>query len=97
MFLEEFLPLKGATFLADCDPKPAALELFDVIPGRYSAGLVRPSFNLLFRSEPDVLLVTGLYKIRSGAFGPEIVYIEPTMAPTGPDAPAGYYYQSVFC
>lgn len=96
MYIEEFLPLKGRTFLADCDPKAASLELADVLPGRQIPGSERQGFILIFRSNPDTLLLKGMYKMKCGSFGPEIIYIEQTNAPPDPGAPAGYYYQAVF-
>lgn len=94
LFIEQFLPLKGRAFIADCDPKAAELQLVDVQPGRQRQGGIGVSFALLFRSNPDVLLVAGLYKIRCGNFGPEVVYIEATTPPA--EGGTGYYYQSVF-
>ena len=96
MYVEEFLPLKGRKFIADCDPKAATLDLYDVLPGKSQRGVARQSFILIFRSEPDVLLGTGMYKMTSGDFGPDIIYIERTAPPTEEEAPSGYYYQAVF-
>ena len=96
MYVEEFLPFKGRKFLAHCDPRPAALDLYDVLPGKWTPGVVRQSFILIFRSEPAVLLGTGLYVMKSDGFGPDVIYIEGIAPPAGGDAPAGYYYQAVF-
>jgi hypothetical protein len=94
--MEEFLPLKGRKFLAHCDPRPAALDLFDVLPRKQTPGVARQSFILIFRSEPAVLLGTGMYVMKSDGFGPDIIYIEGIALPADADAPAGHYYQSVF-
>lgn len=93
--IEEFQPLLGRTFLADCDPKPAALILVDVQPGRQTPGVARQAFRLLFRSAPDAVLVPGMYVMKSDGFGPDIIYIERTQAPSE-DFAEGHYYQAVF-
>jgi len=93
--IEEFQPLLGKTFLADCDPKPAVLTLIDVRPGRQTPGIPRQAFRLLFRSGPEALLVTGMYTMKSDGFGPDIIYIERTQPPAG-DGADGHYYQAVF-
>lgn len=96
IFIEEFQPLLGQTFLADCDPKPVALTLIEVRPGRQTPGIARQAFRLLFRSGPDALLVAGMYAMKSDGFGPDIIYIERTNAPIGPEGVDGYHYQAVF-
>ncbi|MDB5678683.1 hypothetical protein [Sphingomonas bacterium] len=92
--IEEFLPLVGQTFEVHCDPKNVLLKLVEATPGRQRAFDDRPPFTLIFHSSPDILLVDGLYVMKSGKFGPDTIYIAPTIAQPG--AAPGYYYQAVF-
>lgn len=92
--IEEFLPLVGQTFDVHCDPKNVPLKLVEATPGRQRAFDDRPPFTLIFHSSPDILLVDGLYVVKCGNFGPDSVFIAPTIAQPG--APPGYYYQAVF-
>jgi hypothetical protein len=95
MFFHEFEPLVGQTFLADCTPRPAELELVEARPIRSSGAIPRPQFTLIFRSTPSVFLVAGVYMMRCGPFGPELIYIAPTLPP--PDASGGdQFYQAAF-
>lgn len=96
MYIEEFLPLKGQTFEADCDPRSVPLVLSDILPAIQSAGVARQSFILLFTSAPDALLVPGMYRMKTKGFGPEIIYIERTTPPNAANSFDGYYYQAVF-
>ena len=91
--IDEFAPMVGQTMLADCNPRPAELVLVALHPyhRRMSA---RVPFTLIFRSAADEQLVAGMYPLRGGEFGPDIVYLEPTMPPQ--DAAPGNYYQAVF-
>ena len=91
----ELEPLVGQTFLADCDPKPVPLQLVEARPVRMTGSIIRPQFTLIFRSAPSALLVAGIYTMRCGLFGPEMIYIAPTMAPIGV-VEAGHYYQAAF-
>jgi len=90
----EFEPLVGKIFLADCDPKPAPLELVEARPILMTGSIIRPQFTLVFRSAPSTLLIAGIYTMRCGLFGPEMIYIAPTFAPPG--ALPGQYYQAAF-
>lgn len=91
--IDEFAPLVGQTLLADCSPRPAPLVLVALHP--YTRGIsARVPFTLVFRSASDIQLVAGLYPLKCGEFGPDIVYLEPMMPPQ--DAVAGNYYQAVF-
>lgn len=92
--IEEFLPLVGRMFEVDCDPKSVAIKLVEATPGRQRAFDDRPPFTLVFQSSPDILLVDGLYTMKCGAFGPDIIFIS-SMIPV-PGAAPGYYYQANF-
>lgn len=94
MVLEEFAPLVGAAFSADCDPRPAELILVEASPLRHRGFGDRPPFILIFRSSPAVLLVSGSYALRAEGFGPAIVDILQIAPPSG--ATDGHYYQAVF-
>lgn len=94
--IEELLPLAGQTFLADCEPKAAALVLVEVIPGRERPGLTGRSFTLIFRSTPDVLLTAGMYTMKTDSFGPDVIYLERTVPPSDQAGSPDHYYQAVF-
>jgi hypothetical protein len=95
MFFHEFEPLVGQTFLADCNPRPAELELVEARPIRLSVALPRPQFTLIFRSASSVSLVAGTYTMRCGPFGPELIYIAPTLPPPGA-SDGDHFYQAAF-
>jgi hypothetical protein len=95
MLFHEFEPLVGQTFLADCNPRPAELELIEARPIRLSGAVPRPQFTLIFRSAPSVFLVAGVYTMRCGPFGPELIYIAPTLPPPTVSG-GGQFYQAVF-
>lgn len=95
LYIEQFLPLKGRTFQAHCEPRTAELTLVDVQPSRERVGGEGIGFSLIFQSTPQVLLTAGMYPLKSGSFGPEVIYLEPTTAPPG-DGPPGYFYQAIF-
>jgi hypothetical protein len=92
--LEEFAPLVGKDMLADCTPKPIELVLVEAHPLRPSAFSSRQPFVLVFRSRPEILLVSGNYVMRCGAFGPDLIYISQIAQPPG--GQLGNYYQAVF-
>ena len=94
MVLDEFLPYVGREFLADGAPATVALTLVEAKSLPDTGVADRPPFNLLFRSTPDILLVSGIYALQTGGFGPNAVYISPIIAP--PRSEPGYYYQAVF-
>jgi len=94
IFLEELTPLVGRTLTADCEPRSVALELVEASPLRNHAKLDRPPFILIFRSEPDAMLMPGGYVMRGPGFGPDVIHITEIAAPrTGSP---GHYYQAVF-
>jgi hypothetical protein len=94
MTLDEFTPMVGQNLLADCNPKPVELKLVSAEPLRHLAPVERAPFILIFRTPPEVLLVTGIYAMRCGEWGPDLIYIERTMAPDPKDD--GCFYQAVF-
>lgn len=94
MTMNEFAPLVGQTLLVDCNPRMAELKLVAMNPLRDRGVVNRPPFELLFRSDPMVQLVAGIYNMRLGEWGPAAIYIEP-MARHPQDEP-GCYYQAVF-
>lgn len=96
IYLEEFLPLKGHRFVVHCDPKAAHLDLVDIRQRPSVPGAQRQAFTLVFRSAPDVLLVPGLYQMRTDGFGPDVIYIEQTGRPADAGVDTGRYYQAVF-
>jgi len=91
--IDEFVPLIGKILLADCTPRPAELLLVEVDPYPHQAS-ARIPFTLIFRSSAEIQLISGMYSLRCGEFGPDIVYLEPLMTPR--DAMPGNYYQAVF-
>lgn len=94
MVIEEFLPHVGKLFRLDCEPRNVDITLVSATPLVNHRPSMRPPFRLMFHSDPMVQLGTGIYAMRSGGFGPDLVYIEQTMPP--PDAVPGHYYQAVF-
>lgn len=94
MILDEFTPLLGRVFTADCEPKSVKLTLVEAYPLRASLTTIRPPFILIFYTPPEVLLVDGIYALRCGSWGPDHISIGSTLAP--PEADAGHYYQAVF-
>ena len=94
MTMDEFLPLVGQVLLADCNPKPAELKLVEARPLLDRGLAPRPPFQLIFRSSPEILLVAGIYAMRCGEWGPELIYVE-QMASLG-FTEAGHFYQAVF-
>ena len=92
--IHEFEPLVGRTILVDCTPRIAELTLVEVKPLRQHPDSDRIPFSLLFRSSTAILLGSGTYAMRSGDFGPDLIFITPVNAPMG-GAP-GHYYEAVF-
>lgn len=99
LFFEDFAPLEGQIFLADCEPKAAEITLVDARLLRASPGfelhISRPPFALIFHSSPMILLIAGIYQVRCGGFGPEPIYLEQT-SPPQKGAIDGHYYQAIF-
>lgn len=94
MVLEEFTPLVGRAFTADCEPRSVDLELVEASALRPNALSARPPFILVFRSGVDAMLADGGYILRCGGWGPDIIYLLSLTPPA--DAPPGFYYQAVF-
>jgi hypothetical protein len=94
MVLEEFTPLVGRAFKADCEPNSIELTLVEASPLRDHALADRPPFILIFHTPPEVLLVDGIYVLRCGRWGPDNISLGSCLAP--PNGQAGYYYQAVF-
>jgi hypothetical protein len=94
MLLEEFTPLIGRLFKADCEPKTLNLTLTEANALRPNPMAPRPPFILIFHSPPEAFLLEGDYVLRCGAWGPDRITIWPTIAP--PNGAPGYYYQAIF-
>ena len=94
MTLDEFKPMVGRNLLADCNPQPIELKLVSAEPLPHLAPIERAPFILIFRTPPEILLVTGTYAMKCGEWGPALIYIERTMSPDLKDD--GYYYQAIF-
>ncbi|HEX3408344.1 MAG TPA: hypothetical protein VHS81_13995 [Caulobacteraceae bacterium] len=94
MTLDEFTPMVGQVLLADCNPKPVELKLVEAAPLPNLSKVERHPFILIFRSPPEILLVTGIYAMRCGEWGPDLIYIEETGSPDPQDK--GHFYQAVF-
>ncbi|HEX4848134.1 MAG TPA: hypothetical protein VFV30_08315 [Novosphingobium sp.] len=94
MVLDEFLPLVGRQFLANCDPAEVELTLVEASPLKDRGVTDRPPFILVFHTPPEAMLVEGSYVMRCGGWGPDRISIWPTMPPR--PAEPGYYYQAVF-
>jgi len=58
------------------------------------SGVERHPFLLIFRTPPEVLLLTGIYAMKCGEWGPDLIYIEETMSPDPKDD--GHFYQATF-
>jgi hypothetical protein len=94
MTLDEFLPMLRQNLLADCDPQPVELTLTEARPLPNHAKLDRHPFLLIFRTPPEILLLTGIYAMRCGEWGPDLIYIEQTASPDLKDK--AHFYQAVF-
>lgn len=94
MTLNEFLPLVGTRMVADCTPDEVEITLVEALPSRHGGFNDRPSFLLIFRSEPEAMLTDGIYTVRGRNFGPDNIAITSLIRPR--DAAAGHYYQAVF-
>jgi hypothetical protein len=92
--IDQFLPMVGYHFLADCDPAPVEIKLLDASPLKDRGTDGRAPFILIFHTPPETLLVAGGYLMRCGKFGPEQIFINDMIPPL--NAEAGYYYQAVF-
>jgi hypothetical protein len=94
MFLEEFTPLIGRAFFADCEPRTVELTLLEAYPLRSTFMNQRPPFILIFHTPKDIFLVEGMYILRCGDWGPDRISIGPTMP--SPGSEPGHYYQAIF-
>jgi len=92
--LDEFMPMVGQTLLADCSPTPVEIKLVSATPLPNLSGVERHPFLLIFRTPPEVLLLTGIYAMKCGEWGPDLIYIEETMSPDPKDD--GHFYQATF-
>lgn len=91
--IETFESCVGESFYIEAQPRPIPLRLDRLV--KYDKGpsfLTRAPFLLLWSTPPDILLTLGIYTLRSGAWGPHSVYVEPTRSYD--ERPS---YQSVFC
>ena len=94
MTLDEFTPMIGQTLLCDCNPKPVEIKLTAARPLPHRRPAQRHPFILIFRTPPEIVLVAGIYAMRCGEWGPDLVYIEEMAAPDLIDK--GHFYQAVF-
>jgi hypothetical protein len=94
MVLEEFLPLVGKQFVANCDPVEVEITLIDASPLKDHGVTDRPPFILVFRTPPEAMLTDGSYVLRCGEWGPDLISIGSLIAPARTEP--GYYYQAVF-
>lgn len=94
MKIEEFAPMLGQKFIADCSPKPTELKLVEVSPLKTYGSGGRQPFILVFHTPPERRLLEGDYIMRCGPFGPDHIYISDMIPP--PESEAGYYYQAIF-
>ncbi len=94
MFLEEFLPLVGKRFVADCKPAEVEIALVEASPLKDHGIVARPPFILVFHTPPEARLMDGNYVLKCGKWGPDMISLTSLIAPAG-SAP-GYYYQAVF-
>lgn len=94
MVLEEFTPLIGCSFTADCEPKSVEITLVEANPLKANLAAPRPPFILIFHTPPEYMLGDGSYVLRCGKWGPDLISIWSTIAPA--QSEPGYYYQAVF-
>lgn len=94
MLLEEFTPFVGKLMRLDCEPRNVDITLIEASPLKEQGLTMRPPFILIFHSDAKVQLAPGIYTMRSGNFGPDLVYLESVSAPF--NAAPGNYYQAVF-
>ena len=94
MLLEEFTPYVGKAMRVDCEPRNVDITLVEATALKDQGATLRPPFILIFHSDPKVQLSPGIYTLRSGNFGPDLVYLEGVITPY--NAAPGNYYQAVF-
>ena len=94
MVLEEFEPLVGKSFIADCESAHIEIKLVEASALRDHSRTPRPPFILIFHTPPEYMLGDGSYILRCGKWGPDRISIWSTIAPA--NAEPGYYYQAVF-
>ena len=94
MTLDEFTPMVGQTLLADCNPEPVEIALTSASPLPNHAQIERPPFILVFRTPPEIVLVAGIYAMKCGEWGPDLIYMEEMAPPDLTDK--GHFYQAVF-
>jgi hypothetical protein len=94
MVLQEFLPLVGKRFVANCDPAEVEITLFDASPLKDHGIADRPPFLLIFHTPPEIRLLDGTYVLKCGKWGPDMVSMSSLIPPA--NSPPGFYYQAVF-
>lgn len=94
MVLDEFTPLVGKLFVADCEPADIEIRLVEASPLRDHSATARPPFILIFYTPPEYMLGDGSYILRCANWGPDRISIWSTSKPMNADE--GYYYQAVF-
>jgi len=94
MTLDEFTPMVGQTLLADCNPQPVELKLVEAAPLPNHAKIERHPFILVFRTPYEIQLIAGIYAMKCGEWGPDLIYIEEMVPPDPKDN--GHFYQAVF-
>lgn len=94
MVLEEFLPLVGKRFIANCDLAEVEIALVEASPLKDHGMADRPPFLLVFHTPPEVQLLDGNYILKCGNWGPDRISIWSLIPPV--NAAPGYYYQAVF-
>jgi hypothetical protein len=94
MVLEEFTPLIGLSFSADCEPKSVEITLVEAYALPANPAAPRPPFMLIFHTPPEYMLGDGSYVLRCRNWGPDQISIWSSIPPV--QAEPGFYYQAVF-
>ena len=94
MAIDEFMPMVGQTLLANCNPQPVEIKLVEAAPLPNLAKLERHPFILIFHTPPEIQLLAGVYAMKCGEWGPDLIYIEEMVAPDLKQP--GHFYQAVF-
>lgn len=94
MTLDEFTPLVGQVFTVDSDLGPVELTLVEAVAQKHILTDFPAPFTLIFLSPSGVLIEDRIYTLRSGEWGPDKIFVAPTL-PT-PGGEPGQYYQSTF-
>jgi hypothetical protein len=94
MTLDEFIPLVGQVFTIDSDLGPVELMLVEANAKKHLLTDFPAPFILIFLSPLGVLIEDRIYTLRCGEWGPDKIFIAPTL-PT-PGGEPGQYYQATF-